>query len=147
MSFSLILTSILTASEPTLESDSMARASELLDLVKSPMAVATGVLVAFASAQLGRNTSGTVDRPRTMWAAAAAVAALALSTAVVAVMTPLAWRVIITNFGNHVETRLLVYVMTYGVAIGTLVYCGWTSRRCLAHLGVGPFGTRRRRGS
>jgi hypothetical protein len=137
MSSSSTLISILTPLEAsTPSSDSLTRATELLDLVKSPTAIATGVLVGFATAQLARNTTGTVDRPRTKWASAAAIAAVALSAAVVTIMTPLAYRVTVSNAGNGVDTKLLVYLLTFAVAIGTTGYCAWTAKRCLAHLGV-----------
>ena len=48
---------------------------ELLDLIKSPIAVATGVLLAFARAQLTRNATG-IDKAMTFWALLASIAAL-----------------------------------------------------------------------
>ncbi len=100
--------------------DSMARAKELLDLVKSPTAVATGVLLAYAQTQLSANSPIKIDR--TVWATVAAVGGAVIAGAVVAVMFPLTWRVLVTNYGNGVETRLLVYVLTWLVAIGTLAF-------------------------
>ena len=139
MSFSSILLSSLAdaaSAAAGTETDSMARAKELLDLVKSPTAVATVVLLAFTTAQLTKNDEGTVDRSRTVWALVAGVLGLLLTIAVVGVMTPLAWRVTVKNAGNHVETRLLVYDLTYLVAIGTGGYALHVVRRALRHLRV-----------
>lgn len=102
------------------EPDSMARASELLDLVKSPTAVATGVLLAYAQTQLTANSP--IKIGRTIWATAAALGGAIIAGAVVAVMFPLAWRATVSNFGNGVETRLLVFLLTWLVAIGTLAF-------------------------
>lgn len=131
---SSILASILAsaAAEPA-ESDSMARAKELLDLVKSPTAVATGVLLAFATSQLNLNDSGTIDQRRTRWAVIAAMLGVVLAVAVTGVMSPLALRVTISNRGGPVETRLLVYMLTYLVAIGTTLYGISIARRSLQH--------------
>lgn len=114
----------------------MSRATELLDLVKSPIAVATAVLLAFATAQLKLNDEGTVDGRRTFWALVATILGTLLAGAVVVVMTPLAIRAIIGNWGNGIETRLLVYVLTYFVAIGTTIYGLSVFDRALLHMGI-----------
>jgi nitrogen fixation/metabolism regulation signal transduction histidine kinase len=114
----------------------MARAKELLDLVRSPTAVATAVLLAFTTSQLKLNDEGTIDSRRTFWALVSAVLGTLLAAAVVAVMTPLALRVAIGNWGNEVESRLLVYVLTYLVAIGTTVYGLSVVNRALLHKGL-----------
>ena len=105
------------------EPDSMARASELLDLITSPTALATGVLLVFSRAQLAKNEDG-IERPQTVWAILSALGAVVICVVIVGVMTPLAIRVIVTNDGG-IETRLLVYGLTYLVAIGTAIYAGW----------------------
>ena len=106
--------------EAAVEPDSMVRAKELLDLIKSPTAIATGILLVFSKQQLKENAQGIRKWP-TVWAMAAALAASLLTYVIVAVMTPLSLRVLFTNRGG-IETRLLVYVLTYLVAIGTAVY-------------------------
>lgn len=107
---------VLTATEP----DSMARAKELMDLIKSPTAVATGVLLVFAKQQLSGNAGG-VRRGPTIWAGVATVGAIALAAVIVGVMTPLLLRIVFVNSGG-IETRLLVYLLTWLVAIGTAIY-------------------------
>lgn len=114
----------------------MARADELLDLIKSPTAIATGVLLAFTTAQLKLNDDGTIDERRTFWALVSATLGTVLAGVIVAVMTPLAYRVIVTNWGNGVETRLLVYILTYLVAIGTTIYGLTVLNRALLHKGI-----------
>jgi hypothetical protein len=104
------------ASEP----ESMARAKELLDLVKSPTAIATGVLLVFAKQQLKGNGDG-IRRWPTFWAGVAALGAIVLTATIVGVMTPLAARTVFVNRGG-VETRLLVYGLTWIVAVGTTIY-------------------------
>lgn len=124
------------------ESDSLERAKELLELIKSPTAIATGVLLGFTTSQLNENDKGTVKRPRTWWALTAALLAAFIAGTVVAVMTPLAWRVTVTNAGNGIQTRLLVYGLTYLVAVGTTAYAIFVVHRALRHLGVHVFGSR-----
>lgn len=111
------------------EPDSMARASELLDLITSPTALATGVLLVFSRAQLAKNEDG-IERPQTVWAILSALGATVICVVIVGVMTPLASRVVFTNDGG-VETRLLVYGLTYLVAIGTAIYAGWGLREAV----------------
>jgi hypothetical protein len=106
----------------------MARAAELLDLVASPTAVVTGVLLTFARNQLARNAAQ-VDRAMTCWALLASIAGLVTAAGVVAVMSPLAWKVVMVNRGG-VETRLLVYLVTFALAIGTSLYAAFIARTC-----------------
>lgn len=103
------------------------RAKELLDLIKSPTAIATGVLVAFARAQLARNARG-IDKAMTFWALLASFGALVIAGVIVGVMTPLT----ITMLANDgpVETELLVYGLTFAVAVGVAAYAGWVCYRC-----------------
>ena len=103
------------------ESDSMARASELMDLIKSPTAVATGVLIVFARAELKKNADTELLKKNSRNALVASILALIITVAVAVVMSPLLWRVVVQNTGE-VETRLLVYVMTFIVAVCTAVY-------------------------
>lgn len=49
-------------------------------------------------------------------------------------MTPLAFPVLVANAGNGVETRLLAYVLTYAVAIGTTPCCAWITHKAAKHL-------------
>ena len=102
------------------ESDSMTRAKELVDLIKSPTAVATGVLLVFAKQQLKGNSGG-IRRWPTFWAGVASTGAILLTCVIVGVMTPLLVRILFVNDGG-VETRLLVYAMTWFVACGTAIY-------------------------
>lgn len=111
----------------------MARAKELLDLIASPTAVATGVLLTFARAQLTRNGAGTIDRGMTFWALLASCGATVIAGAIVVIMTPLAVKVTAVNRGG-VETRLLVYGLTYLVAIGTAGYAGFITWKCVRDL-------------
>lgn len=106
----------------------MARAKELLDLVGSPTAVVTAVLLTFSRAQLERNKTG-VDKPMTIWALVAAGTATLVAAGIVAVMTPLAIGITLCNNGD-VETRLLVYALTYLVAIGTTTYAVYIAIKC-----------------
>ena len=103
-----------------LEPDSMARAKELLDLIKSPTAIATGVLLVFSAHQLKGNADGIRQWP-TIWAGLAAFGASVITATIVGVMAPLVARMLLVNDGG-VETRLLVYGLTWLVAIGTMIY-------------------------
>lgn len=110
-----------------MRADTIARATELLDLIKAPTSVATVILLAFVTSQLRRNADE-LDLPRTWFALFAALGADMITAAVVAVMLPLTIRVTITNFGGEVDTLLLVYVLTHLVAFGTALYaikCTW----------------------
>lgn len=49
-------------------------------------------------------------------------------------VTPLAFPVLVANAGNGVETRLLAYVLTYAVAIGTTPCCAWITHKAAKHL-------------
>ncbi len=111
----------------------MARAKELLDLITSPTALVTGVLLVFSRGQLTKNNSGTIDKPMTWWALVAAMAGCAIAVVIVAVMTPLALRVVVRNNGG-IETRLLVYCLMYLVAVGTAAYAGTVAYACTRHL-------------
>jgi len=102
------------------EPDSMARAKELLDLVKSPTAIATGVLLVFATQQLKGNAGG-IRKKQTIWAGLAAAGAIIITVSIVVVMAPLVHRMLFVNDGG-VETRLLVYGLTWLVAIGTAIF-------------------------
>ena len=104
------------------EPDSMTRAAELMDLIKSPTAVATGVLIVIARAELQKN-AGDLRKKNSRNAFLASILALVLTGAVVAVMTPLFYRVVFLDSGG-IETRLLVYVMTFVVAVCTAIYVG-----------------------
>jgi hypothetical protein len=124
--------SVLTRSSSEAPSTSVTRAKDLMDLIKSPTAVATGVMIAFARGQLIKNRTG-IDKPMTWWAFIAAVAAVGIAGLVVAVMSPLAWSVVVSNRGS-VDTTLLVYCITYVVAIGTAIYSGFVAWRCTRDL-------------
>jgi hypothetical protein len=102
-------------------SASVSRARELLDLIKAPTSIATVILLGFTQAQLNRNATSSVDGARTLWAAVAAILAALIAAAIVAVMSPLTYQMIVVNRGG-VETVLLVYGLTYLVAIGTTGY-------------------------
>ena len=114
-------------------SNSLARAKELLDLIKSPTAIATGVLLVFARGQLARNAATGVDKPMTRWALAASLGALAIAAVIVGVMSPLAYRMVFVNRGG-VETELLVYGLTYLVAFGTTIYAAYIVWSCRGDL-------------
>src|SRR5687767_3599700 len=121
MIMSSVLSLLATASTPP-ESDSMARAKELMDLIKSPTAIATGVLIVFARDERNKNATIELTRSRSRNATLASVAALVIALTVVVVMSPLMFRITIANAGNSIETRLLVYALTYLVAVGTVAY-------------------------
>lgn len=108
----------------------LARAAELLDLIKAPTSIATVVLIGFAVNQLKQHATG-YDGARNFWAFVASVLALAIATTIVLVMTPLAYEVVAVNSGS-VETLLLVYWLSYLVAIGTAAYCGWITYRAVS---------------
>ena len=110
-------------------STSLARARELLDLIKSPTAVATGVLLVFARGQLTRNAANGVDTSLTWWALVASLGALVIAAIIVGVMSPLAYRMVFVNRGG-IETTLLVYGLTYLVAIGTMIYAAFITWKC-----------------
>lgn len=131
MSFSSILNSLLSA-DASPEPPSMSRAKDLLDLIASPTAIVTGVLLAFARKQLERNATS-LDKPMTRWAFVASMAGLAIAGVVVAVMSPLMRDITFRNDGG-VETRLLVYALTYLVAIGTAAYAGYVACKCVKDL-------------
>lgn len=114
------------------QADAVLRARELLDLIESPTSIATVVLLGFAQTQLTRNAEG-VQRARTKWAAVAAILALGIAAAIVAVMTPLAYRMIFINRGD-VETVLLVFGLSYLVAVGTTAYAAWVATQALKDL-------------
>lgn len=116
---------LAAASEPV--PDAVIRAQELLDLLESPTSIATVILLGFAQSQLSRNARG-VDVPRTRWAGVAAALAFVIAAAIVVVMTPLAYRMLFVNRGR-VETVLLVYGLSYLVAIGTAAYAAWVAWR------------------
>ncbi len=120
---------IQAASEP----DSLARAKELMDLIVSPTTLVTGVLLVFSRNQLAKNDQATVDRPMTYWALVAALAGCGIALIIVVVMTPLAFRVVFINRGG-IQTRLLVYVLTYLVAIGVVMYAGFVVMKARGHL-------------
>ena len=102
------------------EPDSMLRSDELMDLVKSPTAIATGILLVFAKQQLKGNAGG-IRRWSTVWACVASFGAILLTGVIVGVMTPLLVRILFINDGG-VETRLLVFALTWMVAVGTAIY-------------------------
>lgn len=103
-------------------SDSMERAAELMDLIKSPTAIATGVLIVFARDERKKSATIGNTKARARNALLASSAALIITATVVAVMLPLFCRITVLNRGNGVETRLLVYALTFLVALGTVVY-------------------------
>lgn len=134
MSWSSIAASILKSSEVLAPKfDSIVRADELMKLIASPTSIATLVLIGFARTQLDKNATASYDHGRTGYALVAAVAALALTTVIVAVMIPLSIRVIFTNRGG-IETTLLVYVLMHLVAVGTAAYAGKVCHECVREL-------------
>lgn len=132
MNLSPLLSGLLDAAEPGV-APSVARAKELLDLITSPTAVATGVLLTFSRAQLTRNSTNAIDKGMTWWALGAAALSVFIATAIVAVMVPLAWRMTVVNDGP-VDTQLLVYGLTFVVAIGTVSYAVYIAWRCIEDL-------------
>ena len=134
MFLSLIAPLIPKAFDAHLErDDSLIRADELMKLVSSPSGVATVVLLGFARRQLEKNASVSFDRSRTLYALAAAAAAMSIMLTLAAVMCPLTIRVVFTNDGG-VETALLVYVLTHAVAVGTGVYSATVAAACFREL-------------
>lgn len=107
----------------------MVRAAELLDLIKAPTSLATVILIGFALDQLKQHAHG-YDASRNTWALVASSLALIITVTIVAVMTPLAYQVAVKNRGP-VETRLLVYWLTFLVAIGTACYSAWIVTRVI----------------
>jgi len=125
---------LLDAAAQQTASKSVARAKELLDLIASPTAVATGVLLVFTKGQLIRNGGdGGVNRTMTWWALAAGAGATIIAGTIVGVMTPLAWKMLFVNRGP-VETQLLVFGLTFLVAIGTTVYAAHIAIKCIQDL-------------
>lgn len=112
--------------------DSITRAEELLKLITSPTGIATVILLGFARSQLDRNAEG-YERTRTLFGLTAAVGAILITVSIVVVMLPLAIRVLVTNDGG-VETVLLVYILTFFVAVGTAAYAIKVALDCLREL-------------
>lgn len=135
MKWSSTLHSILASSETdaTPGSESLDRADELLELIKSPTAIATIILLGFAGAQLKLNSERSFQTARTIWALLASVGAVIITLAITAVMAPLTWRMLFENDGP-VETLLLVYGLTHVVAIGTACYSASVVWQCCKEL-------------
>lgn len=140
MSWSSIAPSILLrSSEVPAKPDSIARAEQLMDLIKSPTAVATLILIAFAKSQLDKNASAQYDTSRTVFATAASAGAVVITAIVAAVMLPLSIRVLWTRRWkvHDIDTTLLVYTLTHLVAIGTMVYATVILIQCVRELKAG----------
>ncbi len=108
------------------------QAKELMDLVATPSALVTGTFLAFAGRAI-RENAGRVDHLRMAFALAASVAAIGVTVALAALMSPLAVRSV-WSYRGPVEAVLVVYWMIFLSVIGTAIYSGWTAVRCVREL-------------
>jgi hypothetical protein len=104
-------------------------ARELMDIVTAPSALVAGTFLAFANRALQDNRIR-VDHVRIAFAVGASVAAVGVTAALVAVMSPLAVRSVWTYRGD-VEATLTVYWMIFLSVTGTCAYALWTALRCV----------------
>ena len=99
-------------------------AKELMNLVATPSALVTGTFLAFASRTI-RENEHKVDHFRMLFALGASLAAIGVTTALTALLAPLAVRSVWTYRGG-IEAILVVYWMIFLSVAGTAAFSIWT---------------------
>jgi len=110
----------------------MTESKELLSLVTTPSALVTGTFLAFAGRAI-KEDQAKVDHVRMSFALLAAIAAVAVSGALLWLMAPLAWRSG-WSYGGEIQAVLVVFTMITLSVAGTAAYSVWVVWNCVQEL-------------